>query len=99
MAAADDDMDIRIALKNTPLQRDAFRAHSDTLTAEALKLREQCNTFRSSCMRRRQHAGALQWAAKLEQAEHEFSDMLTPEDLTKMRLELVEQAEARGRRR
>ena len=45
-------------------------------------------------------AARMQWATKLEQAESEFkSDMMTREDLEKMRLTLIEETEAPWRAR
>ena len=95
MDAPPDDMEIRVALKETAEQRDGFRAHAETLTAEVLRLREQCGTLQDQLnATERSHTEARsQWAAKLEQAEHEFSDMLTQDDLKTMRLDIVEQTE------
>ena len=90
------DADIRIALKETSEQRDGFRENVDVLMAEVLRLREQSTTLQDhlSATERSHNEARSQWAAKLEQAQHEFSDMLTREDLEAMREDLVQQTEA-----
>ena len=100
MEAAETDA-LRLMLNDTSEQRDSFQAHADTLTHEVVRLREQCDAYAKqlSQVERDHNAARSQWANKLEQAEHEFSDMLTREDLEAMRLQLVEQTEVPWRAR
>ena len=58
---------------------DAFRLHIPSAMADVAATERAHQTTRQ------------QWAAKMEQAEHEFSDMLSREDLESMRLQLIKQ--------
>ena len=103
---------LRTMLNNMAEQRDGFRAHVETLSVEALRLKEE------SDQARRQHdalagqraeterefdAQRTRWAAELEQASRQFEDMreqmIPPADLEAMRLKLIEDTEAPWRER
>ena len=81
----------------TAQQRDAFRATADALGQEVVKLKEQADAY-ANRLAEAERVGTearTQWAARLEQAQREFSEeMLSREDLEAMRLLLVEQTEA-----
>ena len=88
------------AQERAPLHLRAARpvpAHAETLSAEVVKLKEAAEaTAAQLAATERTHTEVRQqWAAKLEQAQHDFSaDMLTRDDLEAMRLQLIEQTEA-----
>ena len=103
---------LRTMLNNMAEQRDGFRAHVETLSVEALRLKEE------SGQARRQHdalagerseterefdAQRTRWAAELEHASRQFEDMreqmIPPADLEAMRLRLIEDTEAPWRER
>ena len=103
---------LRTMLNNMAEQRDGFRAHVETLSVEALRLKEE------SDQSRRQHdalagqrageerefdAQRTRWASELEQASRQFEDMreqmIPPADLEAMRLRLIEDTEAPWRER
>ena len=93
----DDAAELRNALRETSAQRDGFRKTAEQLGEEVMRLREQVGTYgaRLSATEHAHNEARSQWAAKIEQAEVEFSqDMLTKEDLEAMRVQIIEQAEA-----
>ena len=88
--------------RGTSKQRDGFRGHAEALMQEVVRLRSQTETMGAHLKETEaaHTAARMQWATKLEQAESEFkSDMLTREDLEKMRLTLIEETEAPWRAR
>ena len=98
---APDPPDMHAALRETAEQRDGFRQHADILEREVLKLREQAESYAHQLSETRQKdvETRTEWAAKLDQAQREFSsDMLTRDDLENMRLQLIEETEAPWRK-
>ena len=92
---------LKTALQETCAQRDTFKEHAEALTQEVLRLREQLGSHVAHTREAEQEhtAARAQWASKLEQAQRDFSEMLSREELESMRLQLIEQTEAPWRAR
>ena len=103
---------LRTMLNNVAEQRDGFRAHVETLSVEALRLKEESDAARRQSaglenqraeMEREHTTMRARWSAELEHATRQFEElkdqMIPPGDLEAMRIKLIDETEGPWRER
>ena len=103
---------LQVMLNTVTEQRDGYRAHVESFSVEALRLKEESNLLHAqnaslaeqlSAMEQEQVEVRTKWSGELDQASRQFEEMrqqlVSPADLEAMRLKMVADAEAPWRDR
>ena len=103
---------LQVMLNTVTEQRDGYRAHVESFSVEALRLKEESNLLHAqnaslaeqlSAMEQEQAEARTKWSGELDQASRQFEEMrqqlVSPADLEAMRLKMVADAEAPWRDR